>query len=430
MSAELAVVDDRSRAVQAEAAATAERAVLGACLLKPNVIRFALEHITSADFGDPRLGQLFDAMTLLHTAGDPVDAVGLLAVAAQEGIRGVDGPYLHDLMYATPSSANVDYYARQVRDTAQRRRLWLFSVRARQLAESGDDLTEVMDHVRSEWDAVRSATSAALEARLLGDVLAGSDEYDWLIPDLLERMDRLILTGGEGAGKSTFVRQLAICAAAGIHPTTFKSINPVSVLVVDAENTEKQWRRAARTLVVKARTVGRRDPSEHLQLACVPRIDLTTERDLGAVHRLVDEHQPDLLVIGPLYRLIPRAINSDDDAAPLLTALDTLRARGLALVMEAHAGHAVGPGGDRDLRPRGSAQLMGWPEFGMGIAVDRTEVVEGVKPTVFKLVRWRGDRDERAWPDRLLRGGSWPWVDERHASGVGPGWTPRYPDER
>ncbi|MBK0297059.1 hypothetical protein IAE22_34985, partial [Bacillus sp. S34] len=81
--------------------------------------------------------------------------------------------------------------------------------------------------------------------------------------------------------------------------------------------------------------------------------------------------RPDVLFIGPLYRLIPRAINSDDDAAPLLAALDTLRDRGLAMVIEAHAGHAVGHGGERDLRPRGSAALLGWPEFGLGLRQDK-----------------------------------------------------------
>jgi hypothetical protein len=32
-----------------------------------------------------------------------------------------------------------------------------------------------------------------------------------------------------------------------------------------------------------------------------------------------------------------------------------------------------------------------------------------VKGTV-DVGRWRGDRDERAWPTRLMRAQSWPWV--------------------
>jgi replicative DNA helicase len=114
------------------------------------------------------------------------------------------------------------------------------------------------------------------------------------------------------------------------------------------------------------------------------------------------------MLIGPLYRLIPRAINSDDDAAPLLAALDTIRDRGIAMLIEAHAGHAANPKGERDMRPRGSAALMGWPEFGYGLRLNRKN------PLHVDMVRWRGDRDARGWPAKLGRsnvegGQRWPW---------------------
>ena len=77
------------------------------------------------------------------------------------------------------------------------------------------------------------------------------------------------------------------------------------------------------------------------------------------------------MVIGPLYRLIPRAIMSDDDASPLLANLDTICDRGIALIIEAHAGHVTNRDGERDLRPRGSSALMGWPEFGLGLKLSK-----------------------------------------------------------
>ncbi|MCG7284980.1 AAA family ATPase [Cellulomonas sp. ACRRI] len=400
----------------------AERSVIGAGLQNPDSIRFALEEqISGDDFEDPRLGKVWSLMVGLRSAGTGVDAISVGDAAAERGIPGVDFLYLHQLVTETPVTANVGYWARMVREGGIRRRLTALGLHAVQLADGWGNLDEVMSLVRREWDAVRGSVSAPMEAKPLGEVLDGSDAYDWLIPDLLERMDRVVLTGGEGAGKSTFVRQIAVMAAAGLHPMTGRPIDPIKVLVVDTENTEKQWRRATRPLVTKARLAGSEDPARTVQLACVPRMDITTEKDLGAVHHLVDEHEPDLLVIGPLYRLIPRAINSDDDAAPMIAALDSLRARGLALVMEAHAGHATNKGGDRDLRPRGSSALMGWPEFGFGIAMDPSDLSRKTA----NLVRWRGDRDERAWPEKLVRGGDWPWSDERTA--VVRQWTPHYP---
>ena len=88
---------------------------------------------------------------------------------------------------------------------------------------------------------------------------------------------------------------------------------------------------------------------------------------------------------------------SDDDAAPLLAALDTLRDRDVALVIEAHAGKATSDKGERNLAPRGSSALLGWPEFGLGL-----RPVKG-KPHEIELIRWRGDREERMWPRKLKK---------------------------
>ena len=213
---------------------------------------------------------------------------------------------------------------------------------------------------------------------------------------------------------STLVRQMAILSAAGVNPFTFDSMEPTRVLVVDAENSEKQWRRATRELVGKASHELGANVAELIPLACVPRLDITKERDLSAIHDLIDRHQPAILFIGPLYKLVPRAIQSDDDAAPLIAALDQLRARNVALVMEAHAGHAQSAQGQRDLRPRGSSALLGWPEFGIGLRLDNAhpEYIANRRYRKVDLTRWRGDRDERAWPESLYGGTYWPWVPE------------------
>lgn len=385
----------------------AERAILGAALLDANSLRFALDHITPDDFADYNLGKIFSIMVGLRSARLPIDEVSVTHAANDRGIK-VTPLQMFELREATPTASNADYYARIVAEHAIRRRLTKAGARFLQLADAGDTLPSIMQHARDEWESVRGAVASTMAAKPLSEILDGTDEYDWLIPDLIERMDRVIITGGEGAGKSTLVRQIAVLASAGVHPMSFQPIDPIRVLVVDAENTEKQWRRNARALAIQAAHRGSANPGETLKIACLPRVDITTDRDLGAIHRLVDEHEPHMLMIGPLYRLIPRAINNDDDAAPLLAGLDTLRARGLAMVMEAHAGHATNMKGARDLRPRGSAALMGWPEFGFGIAMDPQDESH----TLANLVRWRGDRDQRAWPENFRRGGTWPWMDD------------------
>ena len=263
------------------------------------------------------------------------------------------------------------------------------------------------ERVKLEAKHRQSATGAAtLDPKLLRDILAMEVKHDWLIEDLLERQDRLILTGTEGVGKSYLTRQLAICMAAGAHPFTGQPIEPRRVLVIDAENSERQWARNTRYLTELATGRGRGNAGTNTLVSAGVRLDFALKADVDTVHRLMDQHQPDVLYIGPLYKLTNRAINSDDDAAPLIVALDGFRERGVALLMEAHAGHAKGALGDRDLRPRGSSALMGWPEFGLGLRPLEED------DQMVTLVHWRGDREARDWPHRLRRGaeGEYPWM--------------------
>ena len=142
------------------------------------------------------------------------------------------------------------------------------------------------------------------------------------------------------------------------------------------------------------------------------RLHLTNDRDLSRIHQTIDAWQPDIVVVGPIYRMSPKALQTDDDAHPFLQALDTITERGCALIVEAHAGHAsevVGKQTSRSLRPRGSSALMGWPEFGLGLRAHERGIAD--------LEPWRGHREARAWPGRMKRA-------------AGNRWEETYPDDR
>jgi replicative DNA helicase len=390
---------------------SSEQAVIAAVLLDARVLRFAVDGCSGSDFGDPRLGRIFEGLVEMFAAREPIDVITVGEKLAGWELRGLTAMDLHRWTADVPSAAHVGSYAAAVRDASIRRTVEAAGVRLQSAAKASDDMPAALSRAMDELTRVRDSTSRVeVAARPLGSVLAmhEDDHFDWVIEGLLERGDRLMLTGSEGGGKTTLLRQMAIAAAAGVHPFSFFPMRPARVLYVDVENSEKQWSREARPIVARAAIRGSLNPEEVLRLACIKRIDVTRDGDLGLLHKLVDEHTPDVLFIGPLYRLIPRAINSDDDAAPLLAALDTLRDRGLAMVIEAHAGHSLGSGGERDMRPRGSSALLGWPEFGLGLRPDK-----GAKSSnEFQLVRWRGHRDaSRKWPSRIARGISdWPWT--------------------
>lgn len=233
--------------------------------------------------------------------------------------------------------------------------------------------------------------------------------YDWVVPNLLERGDRLIWTGFEGLGKSMFTRQLAVCVAAGLDPFSFGGIPPKTVLLVDCENSERQARRRFRPLAAESIKCRHRVPDGGLRLIHRPEgIDLTRDEDASWLVERVTAHRPDLLIIGPFYRLHAANINEEQAARRTVAVLDAARTKvDCALVVEAHAGHGE-QGRNRSVRPVGSSLLLRWPEFGYGIAPAADANPEGRVTDVF-VRRWRGDRDERMWPTRLVWGRGWPW---------------------
>jgi replicative DNA helicase len=196
--------------------------------------------------------------------------------------------------------------------------------------------------------------------------------------------------------------------AAGLHPFDHYPIPSMRVLIVDCENGPAHTRRKIRPLVVAAGARGREVRETNLWMEIHPEgMDLASDKDASRLLRWVSVIRPDMVMIGPLYRLAPRALNDDSDAAPVIALLNMIRARGACVLLEAHAGHALGMGGRRDLRPRGSSAFLGWPEFGFGIR--SSDVSEAKKRRIVDVVPWRGDRDERNWPERLAAGGEWPW---------------------
>ena len=285
-------------------------------------------------------------------------------------------------------------YATIVRAWSVKRRLESEARRVLQQALNPDvNAAGLAASVVTRFASIRDIGSAAddITALTVAELLEQSDdEPDWLIPGLLERRDRLMLTGEEGLGKSHWLRQFAVHAAAGLTRSTSPGASRRCGPRSSTARTPGARCAARSGRWSSTPTRYGQDPAERVMVDCTSRMDITRDRDLSRIHRLLDAQQPDLVIIGPLYRLVPRALQTDDDTAPVLAALDTIRDRGCALMMEAHAGHAIGEGGLRDLRPRGSSSLLGWPEFGYGMR----HVAEGYAD----LVQWRGPREERDWP--------------------------------
>ena len=391
---------------------TPEQMLIATCLAYPDAVTLTRGRADAEDFIDPRYQHLYTAILTEYAEAGTVNPITVHQRATTAGLRGVDLVDLYRWQEAISSAAVAPTLADQVRDGALRYRLGLMVGQMHQrISDTGTPVADSVSEMLAALTQIRDGATGGttLAAKTLREILETEDEpEDWVIPGLFERGDRLILTGWEGLGKTTWLRQIGICAAAGLNPVTLDPLDrQIRVLFVDVENSERQWRRETRGIAVVAERGGIGSPRDYVHVHTGARMDLRKDRDLGLVHRLVDQYQPEILVIGPLYRLTPNGINNDEEAAPLIAALDTLRDRGLVLAMEAHA--PKGSMGERNLAPRGSAALMGWPEFGFGLAPQDKD--ENDKIQTAEVVRWRGDRDRgRQWPKMLWAGGPFPWT--------------------
>ena len=387
---------------------TAERAVLSAMMVSPLARQNARQHVTGADFYEPAHERMWDVLSRLDHHAKPVDHVTVLTLLQTSPDRiALDAmAKLTDIVTSVGEPDNVGVYAEMVRGWSLKRQMHAEGLRVvQQSLNPAANPVGLSASIVARFSTIRdSGITDDTDAVALGDLLdEADDEPEWLIPGLIERRDRLILTGEEGMGKSHLLRQLAIMAAAGLDPwDASRRFDPVKVTIIDCENTRGQLRARTRDLAGFATRYGE-DPKRGVIVIPTNRLDITRDRDLARIHHELDRTDPDLVVIGPLYRLSPRAIQTDDEAGPVLAALDTIRDRGCALFMEAHAGHAIGKGGQRDMRPRGSSALLGWPEFGFGM--------RGIGAKGYcDFLAWRGQRSERDWPHRLRRTNDGRWV--------------------
>ncbi|MFF3443603.1 AAA family ATPase [Streptosporangium sp. NPDC002721] len=382
----------------------AEKAVLGACMTVPYIVGYIRAVLPEpVAFLRPGHQIIYTAILDLYDSDAPTDTIAVKNHLQRAKTLGqVGGPlYLHDLMQGALGVGDPAYHAgivlRHYRNRVGAAEADRISVRLR--TADPDDGPELLRELAERLIKTADTITVGRPQRHIVDLdeflNAPEEEYDWLIPGLLERGDRLMLTGPEGGGKSTLWRQIAIQAASGIHPFTGETIPPLRVLYLDLENSERQSRRKLRPLRIQAR-----DAYQSGQLTIEVRpagLDLLTAEDNAWLDDLVAEARPDLLLTGPLYRMASGDPIEEKHARSVSQALDRIRNRGCAVLIETHCPHGTG-GQKRPERPYGASLWLRWPEFGLFLADDGA------------VRHWRGARDERSFPTLLKRGGEWPWT--------------------
>lgn len=387
------MMDDRTLPHNLEA----EKSVLGAILINNLAFQQAADVIDAHDFFRDAHRRIFSKMTALTDRNEPVDFVTLTEELTRSGeLDEVGGPaYVSALSDGVPRSANVQYYARIVKEKSTLRRLIQASnevlVRAydadedaaavaadlvasvQPLTEGGSglrvrsaELTYAVERERIWREAKRVVEDEAAEAltALSDPALERLDAFLAReiaspvprIADVLHQGQRALLVAQHKAGKTTLVDNLIASLTDGRPFLGRYATVPIEGTLVrlDFEMSEGQlqsWsrvhgiRRSDRVYVIAMRGRGGqfdiRIPRVRSQWA-------KTLRDVGTSFLIVDCARPIMDSLG---------LDEHKQAGVLLTAVDALLAE--AGISEAcivqHAGH-------QGERARGDSRFRDWPD--------------------------------------------------------------------
>lgn len=383
----------------------AEDALLGDMLAFPETIGQVAELVTPQDFYQPYAAASFGALVGGWREGQPIDVVALAAVLKEIGLEPSPG-----WLVGVVSSGTAAWrrHAEQLITLRVRRQLIAAGQIINDARKPGVDPRQLIDELQQHLAGIHIPDGSPPRD------LSSLDEFidrpenaaaPWVIPGLLRRGWRVMVVAGEGMGKSTLWRQVAICAAQGLHPLGFQPMTKTRTLLIDLENPAdaiSDGCRPIRDHVARRQTY---EPGRAWLWHRPGGVNLRARGTRAELASVLAATRPDLVCLGPLYKAYTRGRDSDEEAAAeVQECLDDLRTRfGFALLIEHHAPQDAG--GARKLRPYGSSLWLRWPEIGLAMVQDHDT------PGAMRLERWRGDRMQAMWPDRLDRDqGSWPWT--------------------
>ncbi len=209
----------------------AEQAVIGSMIMDRDAIVTAAGMLTKEDFYHRQYGLLFETITELWDDGAAVDIVTL-----QERLRAKNVPpeissleYVDSLVAAVPTSANVQSYARIVREKAILRRLirvnesiadscYRGEESTEEILEStekqifgllqsgtGDDVVPIKDLVVDALDRIEAA--AKVQGNVTG-LATGFADMDYQLAGL-QRSDLILLAARPSMGKTALALNIA-----------------------------------------------------------------------------------------------------------------------------------------------------------------------------------------------------------------------------
>lgn len=404
-----------------------ENAVVGSLIDHPEFVATFLERVELNHLDVPAC---FIARAIADLATD-AQPVTVQTVMEQMRVRGEltlagGGPVLFDVWTQGRECFDVEGSIGLLANRYALREAAMVGTRLNQNIESMT-VPEWLTYAQAQIEHIRAISSQAepVIPVYLRDILIGEDvTVEWCVPGLLPKGTATMLTAEEGVGKSTILRQVAMAAMAGCDPfTPWVRYSPKRVILINCEDPSNKMTRSLRAMWSYLRPMV---PEADTRLMVVEShqggLNFSQAHDQAWLHRLVQDHKADLVVVGPVYRFTDADLNTEEGVRSWQRCFEPLLADGVAILTEHHAPNE-GPNTVRSLRPIGSSALRRWFAQGIALRARKCEAHEmkfcHTCQRRATVESWRGSReDEARWPRDLVGERDAEWWSRNEAAEI------------
>lgn len=329
----------------------AERALLGAIILKPDVMHDISVTIWPESFYADKHSVIFKSISTLFSKGDPIDTVSVVTTLKEMNqLDRVGGAaYITELIETVPAAGNAMYYATQVQNKATLRGL---IHAADDIAEIGYSDPESVDEALDQAEKkVFSATQApsAQKFRPIGTALqeawerfehltenpqdkrgvpSGFTALDNVLAGF-QKSDLIILAARPSMGKTTFALDLARNAAllhgasVGIFSLEMSDQQLVDRMLA-AESGVDSWKLRTGRLTNDSEYEALQQAMTKLSKAPIHIIDeaaMNIVKMRSAARRLKNEYGLDMLIVDYLQLMSPTMSKGSDSMVQQVTEI-------------------------------------------------------------------------------------------------------------
>ena len=329
----------------------AEKALLGAIILKPDVMHDISVTIWPESFFADKHSAIFKAISEIFSKGDPIDTVSIVTKLKDNNqLERVGGAsYVTELIETVPADGNAMYYAEQVQAKSTLRNL---IHAADDIAEIGYSDPETVDEALDQAEKkIFQATQApsSQKFRPIGSALTEAwERFEHLtenpqdkrgvqsgftaLDNVLagfQKSDLIILAARPSMGKTTFALDIARNAALqhGAHVGIF-SLEMSDQQLVDrmlaAESGVDSWKLRTGRLSNDSEYEALQQAMQKLHKAPIHIIDeaaMNIVKMRSAARRLKNEHGLDMLIVDYLQLMSPTLTKGSDSMVQQITEI-------------------------------------------------------------------------------------------------------------